>query len=111
MGLSNFGGKMGSYLGIGLLDALGGVDAPHFTNLRLLVVIRSLTRALPLLLIPFLVPLGSPSDPEVPTDADDAEAAAQAGSRAKPHFSSELAGRVVEPHTLALAPSMQPAAV
>ncbi|KAJ1621741.1 BT1 family-domain-containing protein [Pavlovales sp. CCMP2436] len=98
MGLSNFGGKMGSYLGIGLLNALGGVDAPEFANLRLLVVIRSLTRALPLILIPFLVPLGSPSDPEVLTDADDAEAAAQAGG-AKPHATLELVGRVapVEP--------------
>jgi hypothetical protein len=62
MGLSNFGGKMGSIMGIGLLHALGGVDAPDFDNLRKLVVIRSLTRALPLLLIPFLVPTGSPSD-------------------------------------------------
>jgi hypothetical protein len=72
MGLSNFGGKMGSYLGIGLLDALGGVHAPQFENLRLLVVIRSLTRALPLLLIPWLVPSGSPSDSQpVEEDASD----------------------------------------
>lgn len=72
MGLSNFGSKMGSYVGIGLLSALGGVDAPHFTNLRLLVVVRSLTRALPIALIPFLVPVGSPNDPTPPTDPNDA---------------------------------------
>lgn len=71
MGLSNFGGRMGSILGIGLLDGLGGVEAPAFTNMRLLVVIRSLTRALPLLLIPFLVPPGSPSDPAAPEEEAD----------------------------------------
>jgi len=64
MGLSNFGAKMGGYAGIALLSALGGVDSPGFHNLRVLVIIRSLTRALPILLIPFLVPDGSPSDPE-----------------------------------------------
>jgi len=64
MGLSNFGAKMGSYAGIAVLHALGGVDQPHFHNLRTLVILRSLTRALPILLIPSLVPNGSPSDPD-----------------------------------------------
>jgi len=74
MGLSNFGSKIGSYMGIGLLHVLGGVHAPHFENLRLLVLIRSLTRALPILLIPYLVPRGTPlGDLELPEDDAEGE--------------------------------------
>lgn len=62
MGLSNFGVVMGSYMGNGLLHALGGVEGPEFRNLDALVVIRSFARLLPILLIPFLVPKGSPND-------------------------------------------------
>ena len=62
MGLSNMGVVMGSYIGIGLLWVLGGVEKPEFDNLGWLVFIRSLTRLLPILLVPFLVPDGSPSD-------------------------------------------------
>lgn len=105
MGLSNFGGKMGSVLAIGLLDALGGVDAPTFTNLRLLVVIRALTRALPLLLIPFLVPTGSPSDIDLVAEpgggavAPDGvaklrAAAGKGGSSASAHGAAESADGV-----------------
>jgi hypothetical protein len=60
MGLSNFGGQTGKYLGVVLLASLGGVEAPGFVNIEVLVVVRALCRALPILLIPHLVPLGSP---------------------------------------------------
>jgi hypothetical protein len=62
MGISNFGATMGGYTGIGLLGLLGGVEAPQFAGMTELVVVRSLTRLLPIALIPFLVPLGSPAD-------------------------------------------------
>ena len=62
MGLANFGYAAGGYTGTALLYALGGVEPPAFANLRLLVVLRSLARLLPLTFIPLLVPLGSPRD-------------------------------------------------
>jgi hypothetical protein len=62
MGLSNFGTITGYYIGSGMLSVFGGVEAPEFNHLGFFVVLRSLTRALPLLLIPFLVPTGTPSD-------------------------------------------------
>lgn len=62
MGLSNFGSVIGGYVGVGLLEVFGGVRAPEFHNIELLVLTRSLTRLLPILLIPYLVPLGRPSD-------------------------------------------------
>ena len=60
MGLSNFGAQTGKYLGVVLLAVLGGVEPPEFENIEILVVIRALCRLLPILLIPHLVPLGSP---------------------------------------------------
>jgi hypothetical protein len=76
MGLSNFGGTVGYYVGQGMLtiidpprpgtgdipDYAGGVAGPSFTNLDWLVLVQALTRALPLLLVPFLIPSGSPTD-------------------------------------------------
>ena len=62
MGLANFGFAAGGYTGTALLSVLGGVEPPHFRNLRLLVIVRSLARLLPLLFIPLLVPRGSPQD-------------------------------------------------
>jgi hypothetical protein len=62
MGLSNFGVILGTYMGNGLLLALGGVKGPEFENLDVLVIIRSLARLLPIALIPFLIPDGAPSD-------------------------------------------------
>ena len=47
-----------------------GVEPPDFENIRLLVVLRSITRALPILLVPLLVPRGSPSDADTP-DSDE----------------------------------------
>jgi hypothetical protein len=50
----------GKYLGAALLRSLGGVEPPGFQNIELLVFLRSCCRALPIFLIPFLVPDGSP---------------------------------------------------
>ena len=62
MGLSNFGVQTGKYVGAALLRSIGGVEPPMFANIELLVLIRSCCRALPILLIPLLVPTGSPGD-------------------------------------------------
>ena len=62
MGLSNMGGVMGSYMYVALLWIMGGVESPAFDNVEWFVGFRSLTRLLPLFLIPFLVPGGSPQD-------------------------------------------------
>mmetsp|Transcript_34416 Transcript_34416/g.75622 ORF Transcript_34416/g.75622 Transcript_34416/m.75622 type:complete len:133 (+) Transcript_34416:1887-2285(+) len=62
MGLLHLGSNIGSYVGMGILSLLGGVEPPAFENIGVLVTIRSLTRALPLLLIPFLLPSGSPME-------------------------------------------------
>ena len=62
MGLSNFGSAAGDYLGSGLLHAFGGVKAPEYDHLVSYVATRSALRALPLLLVPHLVPRGSPAD-------------------------------------------------
>ena len=60
-GLSNFGYNTGTYIGAFMLEALH-VDEPDFENLTLYLGIRQGCRALVLLMIPFLVPAGTPSD-------------------------------------------------
>ena len=60
MGLNNFGVQTGSYLGVVLLAALGGVESPQFENIELWAVLRALCSVLPILLVPVLVPPGSP---------------------------------------------------
>jgi len=62
MGLSNFGGAAGRYMGSSLLKLLGGVQKPDYENLTTFVILRSLARLLPCLLVPLLVPQGSPAD-------------------------------------------------
>jgi len=62
MGLSNFGGTLGGYFGVGLM-VIFGVDTHKYDRLPEFVVARSLFRLLPMCLIPFLLPNGSPSDP------------------------------------------------
>eukprot|EP00467_Chlorarachnion_reptans_P018669 CAMPEP_0114498912 /NCGR_PEP_ID=MMETSP0109-20121206/7131_1 /TAXON_ID=29199 /ORGANISM="Chlorarachnion reptans, Strain CCCM449" /LENGTH=627 /DNA_ID=CAMNT_0001676433 /DNA_START=27 /DNA_END=1910 /DNA_ORIENTATION=+ len=59
MSLSNFGELVGMYLGSALLEMLG-VKRGEFNNLELYIIIRSLAKLLPVFLIKFLVPLGSP---------------------------------------------------
>ena len=60
---------MASYLGVGLLWLLGGVEAPTaldpidepgFRNIELLVFIRSLCKLTPLIFTICLIPEGSP---------------------------------------------------
>jgi MFS family permease len=60
MGLSNFGTTAGGYLGSSLLQAYGGVEAPEFENLETFVMTACLMQATPILMVPYLVPLGSP---------------------------------------------------
>ena len=62
MGLSNFGVRMGGYLGMALLAMLGGVAPPAFVNMQWLILIRALCRLVPVLFIPLLIPKGSPRD-------------------------------------------------
>jgi hypothetical protein len=61
MALSNFGGDVGSYLGVGLMEFFK-VSRHDYTNLPTLVLIKALTRLIPIALIPFLVPDASPMD-------------------------------------------------
>ena len=58
MGLYNFGGQVGAYVGIGLLQALGGVQPPEFVNLQTMLVVQSLSRLLPIGAVLMLVPHG-----------------------------------------------------
>jgi len=62
MGLLHLGRNVGSYLGMGLLAMLGGVEPPEFENIQLLIFLRSCTRMLPLLFVRALVPSGSPKE-------------------------------------------------
>jgi hypothetical protein len=62
MGLSNFGGSLGDYFGIGLMVAFD-LDAHQYEHLPQFVICRSIFRLLPLCLIPFLLPNGSPDEP------------------------------------------------
>ena len=58
MMLYNFGGQVSSYFGIGLLQALGGVEPPLFVHLELLVLLEALLKLLPVLAVLLLVPPG-----------------------------------------------------
>lgn len=93
MGLSNFGAFAGQYLGSGVLKLLGGVDKPDFNGLTNYVLLRSALRILPLLLVPVLVPRGTPRDtaeqmgaaagvmgPEGSSDMDEADRALRTAS-------------------------------
>mmetsp|Transcript_10631 Transcript_10631/g.12090 ORF Transcript_10631/g.12090 Transcript_10631/m.12090 type:complete len:111 (+) Transcript_10631:1-333(+) len=61
MGISNFGSIIGSYMGLGLMTALG-TGHPEFHNLSSYVFLRTLFRFAPLLIIPILLPKGTPCD-------------------------------------------------
>ena len=62
MGLSNFGSDAGQYLGASLLKSFGNPVEPEFEGMVPYLMCKSLMRALPILLIPFLVPGGTPAD-------------------------------------------------
>lgn len=61
MALSNFGGDVGSYIGVGLLRAFD-VSKNDWTNLPKVVLIKSMARFIPIILIPLLIPDASPAD-------------------------------------------------
>jgi len=62
MGLSNFGVSVGRYLGVFCLEMFGGIEGPEFKNLQWFVLLRSLTRFIPVLFVHQLVPKGTPTD-------------------------------------------------
>ena len=61
MGLSNFGYDVGRYSGAGLIAALG-IRRPDYDHIDTFMLIKSLCRILPILTVPFLVPVGTPAD-------------------------------------------------
>eukprot|EP00929_Paragymnodinium_shiwhaense_P026680 TRINITY_DN15807_c0_g3_i1.p1 TRINITY_DN15807_c0_g3~~TRINITY_DN15807_c0_g3_i1.p1 ORF type:complete len:610 (+),score=64.81 TRINITY_DN15807_c0_g3_i1:47-1831(+) len=62
MSLNNFGGNVGSLLGVSLLEFLGVVGG-NYDNFEEVIVIKAGFRLLPVFIIPFLVPALTPSDP------------------------------------------------
>ena len=65
MGLSNFGYDVGRYAGTAVMSLLGGVSAPGYDGIGAFMWVKTLSRLLPLLSVPFLVPSGRPSDSAV----------------------------------------------
>ena len=65
MGLSNFGSDAGKYLGSSMLKLFGGVSKPDYDGIATYCLLKSLMRLLPLMLVPLLVPAGSPADTAV----------------------------------------------
>ena len=61
MALSNFGGDVGSYMGVGLLKAFG-VSRKDYSRLPDVVLVKTACRFIPVLLIPLLIPNASPAD-------------------------------------------------
>lgn len=61
MALSNFGGDVGSYMGVGLLKAFN-VHRGDYSKLPNVVLIKTMCRFIPVLLIPLLIPDASPAD-------------------------------------------------
>lgn len=63
MGVSNFGNHAGMYLGTAILEVFyPRLHAPDYAGLSSYITLRSALRALPILLVPILVPRGCPSD-------------------------------------------------
>ena len=61
MALSNFGGDVGSYMGVGLLKAFN-VSRGDYSKLPDVVLVKTMCRFIPVLLIPLLIPDASPAD-------------------------------------------------
>jgi hypothetical protein len=63
MGISNFGNYAGVYLGTAVLEVFyTELHAPEYVGLSSYITLRSAMRALPILLVPILVPRGCPND-------------------------------------------------
>lgn len=60
MAIGNFGGLVSGYFGVALLFLLGGVEAPEFEGVIPLTIIRGISKLLPIIMVPFLIPEGSP---------------------------------------------------
>ena len=86
MGLSNFGFAAGEYLGSALLFLFGGVAKPEFHNLGPYVATRSCMRVLPALLVPYLVPAGSPAGTAMEMGAGSAVTTGAAGASTAASF-------------------------
>jgi len=76
MALSNFGGIVGDFVGVSMLEVFGVVDG-NYEHLPAVVLSKSLCRLLPLVLIPVLVPDLRPNDP-IPAEEGSAAAAPEA---------------------------------
>ena len=59
MGLSNFGGSGGTYLGSSILTLLGGVKKPEFDGLIQYAWITAICNGAQIAMVPFLVPRGT----------------------------------------------------
>eukprot|EP00602_Paraphysomonas_sp_CaronLab_P009170 CAMPEP_0185032074 /NCGR_PEP_ID=MMETSP1103-20130426/19919_1 /TAXON_ID=36769 /ORGANISM="Paraphysomonas bandaiensis, Strain Caron Lab Isolate" /LENGTH=560 /DNA_ID=CAMNT_0027567833 /DNA_START=250 /DNA_END=1932 /DNA_ORIENTATION=+ len=64
--LGNFGSTVSVYMG-SLVLVYFDVRQDHFDNLVIVILIKTFSRLLPILLVPFLVPHGSPFDPNEDT--------------------------------------------
>mmetsp|Transcript_32556 Transcript_32556/g.41751 ORF Transcript_32556/g.41751 Transcript_32556/m.41751 type:complete len:600 (-) Transcript_32556:58-1857(-) len=76
MSLMNFGGIVAKITGVGAVKLLG-ITKTDYSGLPILVLVKSITRLLPILLIPMLVPDLKPSDNILPEgeEADEIEQA------------------------------------
>jgi hypothetical protein len=82
MGVSNFGSHAGMYLGTAILEiSYPRLHAPDFAGLSSYITLRSALRALPIFLVPILVPRGCPNNSSKDigagaaiTDTDDPDA-------------------------------------
>jgi len=89
MSLSNMGDAIGNFLGTTVLELLDvtdcdyGGDGNMCSNLDVAVIIKSLCRCLPILLIPFLVPKGSPAAQSFACGESKEESAAAGGGNEK----------------------------
>ncbi len=61
MALSNFGGDVGSYIGVGVLKAFH-VHRGDYSRLPNVVLVKTMCRFIPVFLIPLLIPDASPAD-------------------------------------------------
>ncbi|GAB5033212.1 major facilitator superfamily protein isoform 2 [Nannochloropsis oceanica] len=61
MALSNFGGDVGSYIGVGVLKAFH-VHRGDYSELSNVVLVKTMCRFIPVFLIPLLIPDASPAD-------------------------------------------------
>ena len=87
MALSNFGSAVSVYLGESLLMFLN-INTSNYINLPYAILIKACCRLLPILLIPVLITLGSPSD------HDSVETASAGGSS---HHSLETESNTMNP--------------